>query len=101
MKTTTQIVDEEFECLRDKAYLESEKYERETELMQELFEGEKRVKVMIGKVRKRSKLLQYARVTTSAKIPRFLRVQSHNRRIQAATDFWNRLEPPVYSGMSF
>jgi len=101
MKTTTQMADEEFEYLRDKAYVEAERYEKETELMWELFEEEKRVKVVIGKVRKRSKLLQYARVTTTAKIPRFLRVQSDNRRVQAAPDFRNRLEPPIYIGMPF
>ena len=101
MKTTTQIIDEEFEYLRDRAYVETERYEKETELMWELFEEEKHVKVMIGKVRKRSKLIQYARVTTTAKLPRFLRVQSDNRRIQTAPDFWNRSEPPIYSGMPF
>lgn len=101
MKTTTQMADEEFEYLRDKAYIEAERYEKEIQLMQELFEEENRVKVVIGKVRKRNKLLQYARVTTNAKIPRFLRVQSHNRRIQTAPDFWNRSEPPIYSGMPF
>lgn len=101
MKTTTQIVDGELEYLRDKAYIEAERYEKETQLIWELFEEEKRVKVVIGKVRKRSKLLQYARVTTNAKIPRFLRVQFDNRRIQTAPDFWNRSEPPVHSGMPF
>jgi len=101
MKTTTQIADEEFEYLRDKALIETERYERETELIWELFEKNRRVKVVIGKVRKRTKSLQYATVTTRTKSPRFLRVQSNNRRIQTATDFWNRLEPPVHSGMPF
>lgn len=101
MRTTTQVVDEEFEYLRDSAYIEAERYEREIELMWELFEEEKCVKVVIGKVRKHNKLLPYARVTTNAKIPRFLRVQSYNRRIQATSDLRNRLESSIYSGMPF
>jgi len=100
MKTTTQIVDEEFEYLRDKAYLEAEKYERETRLMQEIFEVE-HARVVLGKVRKTRKNVQYATVSTRAKRPRFIRVQSYHRRIQAATDLWNRSKPSIHTGMPF
>lgn len=100
MKTTTQIVDEEHEFLRDRAYVEVENYERQTEFMQELFEMEQ-AKVVIGKVRKSRKNVQYARVTTGAKFPRFISIQSNSRRLQGATHLWNRSEPSVYTGMPF
>lgn len=89
MKTTTQLVDEEHEFLKDKAYLVAERYEKETELMWELYEMEQRTKVVLGKVRKTNKLAQHARVI-SRKYPRFLCIQSNNRRLQAATDLWDR-----------
>ena len=99
MKTTTKIVDEEHEYLREKGYLEAERYELETQLMWELYEKEQRAKVMLGKLKKR-KITQYARVTTR-KLPRFIRLQSYYRRVQAAADIWDRPEPPIHTGVSF
>jgi hypothetical protein len=98
MKTTKQLMEEEYEFLRDKAYIEAERYARETELMWELYEQEKSVKVVLGKVKKRRKLAQHARVTTR-KLPRFVRIQLNYRRVQAATDIWDRPEPPIRTGM--
>jgi uncharacterized protein with NAD-binding domain and iron-sulfur cluster len=99
MKTTTQIVDEEHEYLREKGYLEAERYEQETQLMWEIYEEEQRAKVVLGKVKKR-KSTQYARVTTR-KFPRFLSIQSYHRRIQADTNIWNRSKPPIHTRVSF
>lgn len=99
MKTTTQIVDEEHERLKEKGYLEAERYELETQLMWELYEKERRAKVVLGKIRKH-KSTQHATVTTR-KLPRFIRVQSDYRRVQAATDIWDRPEPPIHIGVSF
>lgn len=92
MKTTTQIVDEEHEYLKEKGYLEAERYELETQLMWEIYEKEHKAKVVLGKVKKR-KLTQYATVTTK-KLPRFL-IQSYNRRVQTASQIWDRSEPPI------
>lgn len=100
MKTTTSIIDEEYEYFRDKAYIEAERYEKQTQIMQELFEMEY-AKVIVGKVRRRHKNIQHATVTTRAKLPRFMRFQSHNRRVRAATDLWNRSKSPIHIGMPF
>lgn len=82
MKTTTQIVDEEHEYLREKGYLTTEKYERETELIWELFEEEKLVRVVLGKVRKKSKFEKHATVS-ARKLPRIISFQSNNRKFLA------------------
>jgi hypothetical protein len=92
------MVEEEFQHLRDKAYIQAEQYERETELMWELYEQEQKAKVVLGKGRKSSKSIQHARVI-SRKYPRFLSIQSNNRRVQAASGIWNRPEPSVHSGV--
>lgn len=83
MKTTTRIVDEEHEYLREKGYLAAEKYERETQLMWELFEQDKMVRVILGRGRKKRKFEQHATVTR--KFPRIITFQSNNRRILATT----------------
>lgn len=81
MKTTTQIVDEEYEYLREKGYLDAEKYERETQLMWEIFEEEKMVRVILGKGRKKRKFEKHATVTR--KLPRIINFQSNNRKVLA------------------
>jgi hypothetical protein len=83
MKTTTQIVDDEYEYLREKGYLDAERYEMETRLMWELFEEEKLVRVILGKGRKKRKTDKHATVTR--KLPRIISFQLNNRRIQPAS----------------
>ena len=97
MKTTTEIVDEEYESLRDQGIIGAEKYQMETDLMKELYE----VEVVLGRVRKGSKFDQHATVTTR-KLSRIIKYfQSHNRRIQTAPGKWYRSEPSIHTGMPF
>lgn len=91
VKTTKRIFDEEHEALRDKAYLEAERYELETLMMRELFEEEQKTKVLLGKVKKRTKFEVYGR----KKLPRIVRIQLNYRRIQASTKVWDRSEPSI------
>lgn len=88
LKRSKPMIDEEYEFLSDRAYIDAERYERETILMQELFEQEQKAKVELGKVRKRSKFDAHGR----KKLPRIVRIQLNNRRLQAATEVWNRSE---------
>jgi hypothetical protein len=85
--------------LKEGRYVQISRYEMETQLMWELFEQEQRAKVVLGKGKKRRKVDQYATVTTR-KLPRFIRIQSNNRRLQAASDLWNRPEPSIRAGVS-
>lgn len=74
MKTTTQMVDEEYERIhmQEKGYLEAERFVEEQQLMQELFEhemAEKYAKIVLRKARKANKFASYATV----KRPRILK----------------------------
>lgn len=97
------MFDEDFERehLKDRVYVEAIRYERENQLMQELYEEEiKNVKVVLGRVRKRRKFEQNATVVT--KLPRILKpIQSYYRGVQTASDLWNRPESSVCPRMPF
>ena len=97
MKTTTQLVDEEHEHLREKGLINWERYELETQLMQWLLWEENRIaRVTLGEVRKaKTKGEPYARVTR--KLPRIIRIQSNHRRVQAASNIRNRPESSIHT----
>lgn len=92
------MVDEEHEYLRERGLIDLEKHEMESRLMRELWEEEQSVRIILGKVRKKSKNEKYATVTR--KFPRIISIQLNNRRLLAASQVWDRPESLVYSGVS-
>lgn len=98
MKTTKTLFDEEHEYLREKGYISAEKYELESRLIEELWYEDQVARVILGKVRKKTKNQKNATVTTR-KVPRIISLQFNHRGVLGGPYARNRLESSIHPGM--